>query len=121
MASHRLGAAVHRALAVLRGRAERVTGRVTEAPLRSALREAAAHLKGMAGRLDGASPMALLQRGYVYVSTPAGTPVTSAAAVRPGARLRLHFGDGDVDAVAQGGAAGAGRSRPTPAQEALDL
>jgi exodeoxyribonuclease VII large subunit len=119
MASHRLGAAVHRALVVLRGQAERVTGRVTEAPLRAALREARAHLGGAGARLEGASPLALLQRGYVYVTTPAGVPVTSALAVKPGGRLRLHFGDGDVDAVAQGG--GAGRTRTTAAQEALDL
>jgi exodeoxyribonuclease VII large subunit len=119
MASHRLGAAVHRALTLLRGRAERVTGRVSEAPLRSALREARAHLGGASARLEGASPLALLQRGYVYVTTQAGLPVTSALAVKPGGRLRLHFGDGDVDAVAQGG--GAGRTRTTAAQEALDL
>ncbi len=121
MASTRLGAAVHRALVVLRGRAERVTARVSEAPLRSALREARAYLGGASARLDGASPLALLQRGYVYVTTPAGAPVTSAAAVKPGGRLRLHFGDGEVDALAQGG--GSGRARPVTAasQKALDL
>jgi exodeoxyribonuclease VII large subunit len=118
IASQRLSGAVHRALVMLRGRAERVTGRVSEVPLRAALREAAAHLGGMSGRLEGASPMALLQRGYVYVTTPAGVPVTSALAVKPGGRLRLHFGDGDVDTVAQGGAA---RGRAPTAQEALDL
>jgi len=62
--------------------------------------------------------MALLQRGYVLVTTPAGQPVTSAAAVKPGGRLRLHFGDGEVDAVAQGGA---GRTRPAVTQEQLPL
>jgi exodeoxyribonuclease VII large subunit len=62
--------------------------------------------------------MALLQRGYVLVTTPAGQPVTSAAAVKPGGRLRLHFGDGEVDAVAQGGTA---RGRATAAQEQLPL
>jgi exodeoxyribonuclease VII large subunit len=54
----------------------------------------------------------------VLVTTPAGQPVTSAAAVKPGGRLRLHFGDGEVDAVAQGGAA---RGRPAGAQEQLPL
>ena len=62
--------------------------------------------------------MALLQRGYVLVTTPAGQPVTSAASVRPGGRLRLHFGDGEVDAVAQGGT---GRARSAAAQEQLTL
>jgi exodeoxyribonuclease VII large subunit len=124
LASQRLGGAVHRALVVLRGQSERITGRVSDAPLYAALREARAHLNGMAARLDAASPMALLQRGYVYVTTPAGTPVTSALAVKPGSRLRLHFGDGNVDAVAQATGAqatGAGRPKAAAAQEALDL
>jgi exodeoxyribonuclease VII large subunit len=128
MASQRLGGAIHRALGFLRSRAERVTGRVSEAPLRSALREARAHLAGIGPRLEAASPLALLQRGYVLVTTPAGVPVTSAASVKPGGRLRLRFGDGEVDAVAQGAAqpgggaqGGAPRSRPAAAQETLDL
>src|SRR3984885_10776788 len=104
MASQRLGGAVHRALTLLRGRAERVIGRVSDAPLRSSLREAHARLAGLGPRLDSASPMALLQRGYVLVTNPAGRPVTTAASVKPGNKLRLHFGDGEVDAVAQGGA-----------------
>jgi hypothetical protein len=37
------------------------------------------------------------------VTNPANQPVTSAASVKPGGRLRLHFGDGEVDAVAQAG------------------
>jgi exodeoxyribonuclease VII large subunit len=118
LTSHRLDGAVHRALTVLRGRADRVMGRVSEAPLRGALREARAHLAGLGPRLEAASPMALLQRGYVLVTNPAGVPMTSAAAVKPGGKLRLHFGDGEVDAVAQGGPA---RGRTPPPQETLDL
>ena len=118
LTGHRLEAAVHRALAVLRSRAERVTGRVTEAPLRSRLREARAYLSGIGPRLDAADPKALLQKGYVLVTTPAGLPVTSATSVKPGNRLRLHFGDGEVDAVAQGGG---GKARGTATQEQLLL
>ena len=118
MTAQRLAGAIHRAMTALHGRAERITGRVTEAPIRAALREARAHLAGLGPRLEAASPMALLQRGYVLVTTPAGQPVTSAASVRPGGKLKLHFGDGEVDAVAQGGA---GRGRSAPAQKALDL
>jgi exodeoxyribonuclease VII large subunit len=118
MTSQRLGNAVHRALATIRGTADRVAGRVSDAPLRASLREARAHLAGLGPRLEVASPLAQLQRGYVLVTTPAGQPVTSAASVKPGGRLRLHFGDGQVDAVAQGGTA---RSRPATAQELLDL
>jgi exodeoxyribonuclease VII large subunit len=118
MASQRLAGAVHRALTILRGKADRVTGRVSDAPLRASLREARAHLAGFGSRLEAASPLALLQRGYVLVTTPAGQPVTSAASVKPGGRLRLHFGDGEVEAVAQGGT---GRGRSATAQERLDL
>jgi exodeoxyribonuclease VII large subunit len=102
MASQRLVGAVHRAMTTLRGRGDRVIGRVSDAPLRASLREARAHFAGIGARLDAASPLALLQRGYVLVTNQAGQPVTSAAAVKPGGRLRLHFGDGEVDAVAQG-------------------
>jgi exodeoxyribonuclease VII large subunit len=105
-------------VAVLRGRADRVTGRLTVAPLRASLREARAHLSGLGPRLEAASPLAILQRGYVLVTDPAGHPVLSAASVKPNARLRLRFGDGEVDAVAQGGP---GRPRTRVVQETLDL
>src|SRR5271166_4037257 len=116
--SHRLLGAAGRALAVLRGQADRVAGRLTVSPLRASLREARAHLSGLWPRLEAASPLAILQRGYVLVTDAAGHPVIRAASVKPNARLRLRFSDGEVDAVAQGGA---GRSRPSVAQEQLDL
>ena len=118
LASQRLAGGVHRALTTLRARAERVMGRVSEAPLRASLREARAHLSGLGPRLEAASPMALLERGYVLVTNQAGAPITRAAAVKPGGRLRLTFGDGQVDAVAQGGS---GRARTTTEQERLPL
>lgn len=118
LTSQRLGGSVHRALTMLHGKADRVMGRLSEAPLRSSLREARAHFAGLGPRLEAASPMALLQRGYVLVTNPAGVPVTSAASVKPGGKLRLHFGDGEVDAVAQGGS---GRGRSAATQEQLPL
>jgi exodeoxyribonuclease VII large subunit len=118
---HRLLAAVHRTIGGAHGKADRLMGRVTEAPLRASVREAGAHLSGLGARLDSVSPLALLQRGYVLVTDPTGHPVTTAASVRPGNRLRLLFGDGQVDAVAQGGGP-PGKSRPSSgAQERLDL
>jgi exodeoxyribonuclease VII large subunit len=82
--------------------AGRITHRLTEAPLRAALREARSRLEGMVGRLEAVSPEAVLRRGFVLVFDRKGAPVTQAAAVRPGADLRLHFADGDVRAVAGG-------------------
>ncbi len=118
MVSQRLAGGIDHALTRLRGQADRVTGRLSSGPLRAALREATAHLSGLGPRLEAASPLVLLQRGYVLVTNIAGQPVTTAAAVKPGARLRLHFGDGEVDTTAQGGTS---RGRPTVAQENLDL
>jgi len=72
----------------------------------------------------------------VLVTDAAGQPVISAASVKPQARLRLQFGDGEVDAVAQGSDSGksrtkggqdapkpgdAGKPRGKVAQEQFDL
>ena len=56
--------------------------------------------KETAARLQSVSPLAVLQRGYAVVSDAAGHPLTSAARVAPGARLRLRFADGEVGATA---------------------
>ena len=79
-----------------------ITHRLHAAPLRAALREARVRLDGMAARLASVSPEAVLKRGYVLVFDAHGAPVTQAATVKTGAELRLHFGDGDVRAVAAG-------------------
>ena len=131
MASQRLGGAVHRALSSLRSRAERVTGRVSEAPLRSALREARAHLAGLGPRLDAGVAARVVAAG-LCAGDDAGwsagdqcrlgqTRWPAAAALRrrrggcrgPGSRPARGRQSG-----AQGGAP---RSRPAAAQEALDL
>jgi exodeoxyribonuclease VII large subunit len=126
-ASHRLTTATQRAIAQWRGKADRILGRMSDTPLRASLREARAHLSGLAPRLEAASPLALLQRGYVLVTTPAGQPVTAARQVKPNDALRLHFGDGEIDATVQGASAARStpkpptRSRTPPSQDSLDL
>ena len=77
--------------------AGRTLARVSEAPLRSQFREAAVRLEGLGARLQAADPRAVLARGYALVTDLAGHPVTSAAAIRPAARLKLEFGDGTVE------------------------
>jgi exodeoxyribonuclease VII large subunit len=96
----KLQAGVQHALARQQNRANRVTARLTEAPVRACLRESRVRLEGLAGRLDSVSPEAVLRRGYALVSDPAGHPLASAGAVRPGSRLRLRFADGTVGATA---------------------
>jgi exodeoxyribonuclease VII large subunit len=103
MAGQGLRAGLRHAVAGIHGRASRVLGRLTDAPLRAGLREARARLEGTAARLESVSPLAVLQRGYALVSDPAGHPLTTAAAVKPGAHLRLRFADGEVGATADGG------------------
>ena len=103
LAGSTLASALRHALVARRHRAERVLARVSPAPLQARLREARARLEGSAGRLESVSPLAVLQRGYALVTDPTGHPLTTAATVRPGARLRLRFADGEVGATADGG------------------
>ena len=84
--------------------------------LEARLREARLALDGLSARLEGASYQGLLARGFALVRDAAGAPVTRAAAVSAGQRLRIEFGDGGVDVVeargtrpARGGAAKGGQ------------
>ncbi len=103
LARSTLAGGLRHTLAARRDRAVRVLARVSPAPLAARLREARARLEGAAGRLESVSPLAVLQRGYALVTDPLGHPLTTAAAVRPGAPLRLRFADGEVGATAEGG------------------
>jgi len=112
--SSKLQAGVQHALARQQNRANRVTARLTEAPVRACLRESRVRLEGLAGRLDSVSPEAVLRRGYALVSDPAGRPLASASAVRPGSRLQLRFADGTVGATADRPAATSERQSRLP-------
>jgi len=79
--------------------------RLSPAPLLGGLREARARLDGIGARLESVSHAAVLARGYALVFDATGHPVTQAADVRPGARLRLHFQDGEAGVTADGGKA----------------
>jgi exodeoxyribonuclease VII large subunit len=103
LARSTLAGGLRHTLAARRDRAVRVLARVSPAPLQARLREARARLDGAAGRLESVSPLAALQRGYALVTDPRGHPLTTAGVVKPGARLRLRFADGEVAATADGG------------------
>jgi len=105
LSGHRLAGALRQSVGAMGARAGRVLGRLSDAPLRAGLREARARLEGSAARLEAVSPLAVLARGYVLVSDPAGQPLTAANSVKPGARLTLRFADGTVGATADGGRA----------------
>jgi exodeoxyribonuclease VII large subunit len=71
-----------------------------QAPLPARLRECQLRLDNLATRLSSVSFEAVLQRGFVLVTTTAGTPILSAAKIAPGAGLKLKFHDGDIAATA---------------------
>ena len=100
LCGQKLTAGLRHAVSGIHNRAGRTLGRLSAAPLRASLRETRARLEGTAARLESVSPLAVLQRGYAVVSDAAGHPLTNAAAVGPGARLRLRFADGEVGATA---------------------
>ncbi|MBV8398349.1 MAG: exodeoxyribonuclease VII large subunit, partial [Acetobacteraceae bacterium] len=106
LASAHITGGLRRTVAAVGRRAGLTLARLTDAPLRGALRESHARLDGMAARLESVSPDAVLKRGYALVFDRAGHPVTVAASVRPGDPLRLRFADGEAAVVAEGGAAG---------------
>jgi exodeoxyribonuclease VII large subunit len=57
-------------------------------------------LSGLVARLEAVSYEATLKRGFALVADAKGRPVTLAASVAPGARLKLAFADGSIDATA---------------------
>ncbi|MSP30467.1 MAG: exodeoxyribonuclease VII large subunit [Acetobacteraceae bacterium] len=111
LAGTRLAGALRRSVSVTQTRAGRTLARLTPAPLLGGMREARARLEGLAARLESVSPEAVLKRGYALVFDAAGHPLTSADSVPRGAAVRLHFADGDVRAVTEGGRGPVAQSR----------
>jgi len=61
-------------------------------------------LGGLAGRLEGVSPTATLERGYAVVRRRAdGQVVRSTGQVAPGDGLAVRVGNGEFEAVVEGG------------------
>ncbi|MDO9710185.1 exodeoxyribonuclease VII large subunit [Paracraurococcus lichenis] len=100
----RADAAMRRQMA--RAQAAPAIARLSPAPVSALVREKRARLEGLVARLEGVSYQAVLARGFALVSDAEGAPLTSAAAVPPGERLVLTFGDGAVNATAEGAKAG---------------
>lgn len=71
-----------------------------QTPIPARQSEAKIRLETLTARLESVSYERVLARGFVLVTTSRGAPITAAAAVSPGAALRLHFSDGKVDVKA---------------------
>ncbi|MFT4294788.1 MAG: exodeoxyribonuclease VII large subunit [Micropruina sp.] len=69
-----------------------------ERAVRGRLREEAAWVEHAVGRVRALSPRATLLRGYAIISTDAGEPVDSTAAVTPGDTIVAMLADGTVRA-----------------------
>jgi exodeoxyribonuclease VII large subunit len=91
-----------------RGRVDLLSHRL-EGPPVSRLREGRLRLENLAARLQSVSYEAVLQRGFVLVTTPKGVPILTAAKVKPGDALYLKFHDATLAAKA------------APQQASLDL
>jgi exodeoxyribonuclease VII large subunit len=84
-----------------RDAASAVAPRLSVSGIRQRLREQSTRLEVLAARLDGASYERVLARGFVLVRDAAGHAVTRTTEVKPGARLKLVFGDGQVSVTAE--------------------
>jgi len=104
LAASRLESGIRQAATRQRGRAGAILARLSSGSLQAGLRESQARLTGLAARLESVSIQAVLARGYALVLDAEGQAITSAARVAPGRRLRLRFGDGEVDVTANGAA-----------------
>ncbi|MDN3566471.1 exodeoxyribonuclease VII large subunit [Paeniroseomonas aquatica] len=113
----RAGAAWHRLQA--RRQAAPPLARFAATPVQALVREKRARLEGLVARLEGVSYQSVLSRGFVLVQDAEGAPLTTAAAVPPGARLTLTFADAAVGATADGTKATPRRRGDPPAQETL--
>lgn len=65
------------------------------------LREAGERQARLALRLQAADPHQVLARGYAWLADDAGRPVTRAAGLLPGARLRAQWADGRAEVAVQ--------------------
>ncbi|MEX0922554.1 MAG: exodeoxyribonuclease VII large subunit [Rhodovibrionaceae bacterium] len=91
----------------------------SETRLRRALRQrldgAAESLAALRRLLETTSIDGALKRGFAVVHGPSGV-LTRAAALDPGMELRLQFQDGEVPALASGGAGGAAPKAKAPSK-----
>ncbi|HXD54229.1 MAG TPA: exodeoxyribonuclease VII large subunit [Solirubrobacteraceae bacterium] len=84
----------------LNGTRATVVGRKADATLRECRERRPRELERLVLALAAHDPQRTLERGYALVSSPAGEPVTSAAAAKASGELSLRFADGELPARA---------------------
>jgi exodeoxyribonuclease VII large subunit len=101
--SDRLPRALRAELSQARAALAQIAGALRPGLLGNAWRRAKERLEALWRVAELAHPGRPLARGYARVEDKEGRTLVSAAAARAAARLRLVFGDGDVDAVVGSG------------------
>ena len=79
------------------------------------LQRATVRLGALDARLHSLSPLAVLERGYALVLTPAGTLVRSTAQLAPGDKVKTRLADGDfTSSVESTGIGNPADPKPSP-------
>ena len=84
----------------LQGMQKNLQGIASQLPraMRSVLFNRRARWEKLTARLDGLSPLKILERGYAVVFDRVGKPLTDSAQVSPGDQLRVRLARGGLDA-----------------------
>ncbi len=91
---NRLEADLARSTQMRRHAAALLAGRLAAVSPARRVEAESQRLLGLWKRLQAASPASVLNRGFVIARDERGRPVTRAAALQPGERIGLEFGDG---------------------------
>jgi exodeoxyribonuclease VII large subunit len=108
----RLRSATMAAVARTERVAERLADRLKPEAILQNIERAESRLQHLSGLLESFSYERVLERGFVLVCDAKDGPVTSAASVSPGMKLRLRFRDGERHAIATDGGRSRGKAKP---------
>ena len=98
---NRLGAALRQSVGQRREQLVAARARLDHASPETRVRFESQTLLGLWKRLQAASPVSVLNRGFAIVRDEAGQPVVRRAGVMPGQKLAVQFADGEAPARAE--------------------
>jgi exodeoxyribonuclease VII large subunit len=100
--SNRLGAALRAAAHAPRERLADARTRLERASPALRVQFVSERVRGLGRRLQAASPVSVLNRGFALVRDERGRPVTRRAELRPGQHLAAEFADGTAPVQVEG-------------------
>jgi len=101
--SNRLASALRASAHLRRQRLSGAASRLERASPETRVQIESHRLLSLWKRLQGASPLSVLNRGFAIVRDERGAPVTRRAAIKAGQRLEAEFADGKAPVRAEGG------------------